>query len=53
MEIEEENEDKKNKNQTGYRYIINIDETFENIFHGSSFRFPIIPFVTFRIREKQ
>ena len=28
MEIEEENEDQKNKNQTGYGYIINIDETF-------------------------
>ena len=24
----EENEDNKNKNQTGYGYIINIDETF-------------------------
>jgi len=28
MEVKEENEDKKNKNQTGYGYIINIDETF-------------------------
>ena len=28
MEVEEDNEDKKNKNQNGYGYIINIDETF-------------------------